>query len=105
MVSERDVGLVTNVFNNNVVWYREVTLEVHGVLEGDILCRQHQQIKHAGYMTAYHQDHQLQQPRAVQNKSVSAYTIRPFLCRFSALTIPEVIWSVIWLPAGDTAEL
>ncbi len=62
MVSERDVGLVTNIFNNNVVWYREVTLEVHGVLEGDILCRQHHQIEYAGCMTAYRHDHQGQQP-------------------------------------------
>ncbi len=72
MMSERDMGLVTNVFNNNVVWYREVTLEMHGVLEGDILCRQHHQIKHAGCITACQQDQQVQQPRAVQVKSASA---------------------------------
>jgi len=49
MVSKRDVGLVTNIFYNNVIWYREVTLKVHGVLEGDILCRQHHHIKYAGH--------------------------------------------------------
>lgn len=64
MVSERDMGLVPNIFNNNVVWYREVTLEVHGVLEGDVLCRQQHQIKYAGCMTAYHHDHHGHQPRA-----------------------------------------
>ena len=72
MVSKRDVGLVTNVFNYNVVWYREVTLEVHGVLEGDILCRQDHQITYAGGMIACYQHHQVQHPRAVQNKSASA---------------------------------
>jgi len=30
---------------------------------------------------------------------------RLLLCWIGAVTIPEVIWSVIWLPAGDTAEL
>lgn len=107
MVSERDMGLVTNIFNNNVVWYREVTLEMHGVLEGDILCRQHQhhQIKYAGCMTACQQDYQVQQPRAVQISRPQLDEAKPLLCRFCALTIPEVIWSVIWLPAGDTAAL
>lgn len=41
MVSKRYMRLVTNILNNNVVWYRKVTLEVHGVPECNVLCRQH----------------------------------------------------------------
>lgn len=41
MVSKRYMRLVTDILNNNVVWYRKVTLEVHGVAKCNILCRQH----------------------------------------------------------------
>ena len=38
MVSKRYMRLVTNVLNNNVVWYRKVTLEVHGMPKRNVLC-------------------------------------------------------------------